>query len=1050
MHKSLAKMKLLRDGHNQDPPLHLPSISSSAEKAGSTTPKFAVSEAGNSKQEEMIENLSSEGNTRPRRHSFQVTSLSSNGYSLGGSNLLTTTSSGSGSQNPPRRRSSSIFGNSLPSHDATPTDLSVGSTKYRKKVEFDKDLATKRRQKRLELMRKQQEAMGNVGKNVSEGDSLAVNNKAAGNTSSNDDDTASMERALEETEFRALESRNALMKDLNTWVGKFVVKMEDNKTLSQDGSEVNFDGMQDDASLDYSSDRHSDLFSHRVNNNLTPIRTTRKHTGGGSASTTHSLSSRTPFTPNGSIPGTPHDDVHSTRSVNGRRQSTAADILKPDVMTLSHGGIDDFDDTDPSNCMARAMKKAWDSINEFESVLSEEVLGTIDVSDLIDDFMASNLINFSLKLRNLFYKIEEVDDINSRRTREERKILLKVLDLADEEERFRAKQYLDKMREQDERDSETTSQHSGNTQAANEPPVLSIEEISQRAQQRKQRRARSIWANEDRQAQLLEDQPHHVETMTNIDFTFIEHLQKEQHRLSKRCHHLSFMMEDMASNFPRQLDQCKQETKAAFEKLYVKDTDEFGMQFDTEVAPTERVIVKQAKDESLQDFASNMNAVFDSMNTNEDMPPEMKNQVKNLMGLVMTDNKLQQEQKKLDKAEKKAKSSAKKGAKKKKTSSLEKSAGDETSDVEEGDADHTDHRGESAETPRGAADDTSSIDAKSRPASSSSTRAKTQQQSAGTATRADIEKQYSLEQIQNSTSDVNITRRVSVSPRPDMNSNVRIERWQEDEKQHIKSMRKASPAPRPPPIVHSAAASESTRRRYSEAPSEVPFKKTPLPSTRIMEFDISDAPEKWQQRREDLVRQRYENMKRILQCFYTIVYEGTMHGYFKTLWDDDDESDRMRNGLAMRATPKMISSHHFNPQYTGKGGFEYLMNVANQKVAKKIKKQQPPSRTEVISETPDEFLGSTSRRPSTTATGTRGEGTKVAMVRSVSQSSKRSFTVPSPSPSPRENHSSKSARLSRSQKTSGVSPAPSADMSQMFSDSRSSLARGAGHRLLRR
>jgi hypothetical protein len=47
--------------------------------------------------------------------------------------------------------------------------------------------------------------------------------------------------------------------------------------------------------------------------------------------------------------------------------------------------------------------------------------------------------------------------------------------------------------------------------------------------------------------------------------------------------------------------------------------------------------------------------------------------------------------------------------------------------------------------------------------------------------------------------------------------------------------------------------------------------------------------EKWKRRRERILEERRKNMEAILKCYMGITYEGTMYGFFISLWDDSGE-----------------------------------------------------------------------------------------------------------------------------------------------------------------
>ena len=284
--------------------------------------------------------------------------------------------------------------------------------------------------------------------------------------------------------------------------------------------------------------------------------------------------------------------------------------------------------------------------------------------------------------------------------------------------------------------------------------------------------------------------------------------------------------------------------------------------------------------------------------------------------------------------------------------------------------------------------------------------------------------------VNSQNTDVNITRRVSASSGngtntlgPVANTNeqsVKIERWQEkEERVKLKSARrKAALTPRPPHGYYHPV-TDSNHRRYSTTHEHSSSKMLHSGPTRIEEFEISEAPEKWQQRKADLVRSRHENMKRILQCFYTIVYEGTMHGYFKSLWDDDEYTYQFKGHKSSTA-----SSHHFSPQYTGRRGFEYLMNMsmeqAKQKRIPPVRLPPQPNATEDTPRTSNTERSSSPREKiSSRQTTTRG-----STVRRSSES--------------RPSTGSKSSRI-----------APSADMSQFFESSNPASARDSNHRLQR-
>lgn len=60
-------------------------------------------------------------------------------------------------------------------------------------------------------------------------------------------------------------------------------------------------------------------------------------------------------------------------------------------------------------------------------------------------------------------------------------------------------------------------------------------------------------------------------------------------------------------------------------------------------------------------------------------------------------------------------------------------------------------------------------------------------------------------------------------------------------------------------------------------------------------FAISKPLEKWKIRRQKILRERYENMRQILSCYYKIAHEGSMYGYFFSLWDDSQNRPAMKD-----------------------------------------------------------------------------------------------------------------------------------------------------------
>lgn len=712
--------------------------------------------------------------------------------------------------------------------------IETGSqSRYRKKVELDSETSTERRKQRILAIQNQSESIN--GNHVSLNNATKKNTRMLhgedSNSISNENNVGVIiqeeSKNLDTSEIKAIEERQLLIQDISQWM----TKIQNTSLKSTDASET--DSISENVPL---TDYHPDIFSHRAE--LTPIKTdfVRKSS---IIMTDESRNTYLTQSIPGSIPTTPVDWIQNTPMTpenvqRSRRNSIATEILKPTVMTLSHG--DDFDENDTTNMIVKSMKNAWNSINSFEAILNNEILSNVtDLSDLIDDFMATNLLNLSLKLRNLCYKIEEVDDINARRTHDERKFILNLLDIADEEEKFRARKFLSEHPNLDEPGNENTI------------PPMTPEDVAQRSLRRKIRRERSVWNKIDKEAKERENTKFDKEIMTNVDASFIDHLQKEivtlQRENIKRIH----MMEDLCARAQIETKKAIIATRTEYEELEraEKNEREFGVQCAMDIIPTEKIVIKET-DNSLKSFTQNLEEMFNSLSM-DDVPPQMKDQIKTLMRLLINENQIQKELKDVEKRSTKSSKRIRDEIKKTSTSST-------TPNV------------------------------------------------------------YSIEKIGAlSNTDVNISRKVRNDLPPSLPNEI-----EEAPQQPIEVEKKTPPKRKPSIPKHQKSVDILEQTRSTEPPQiQTPIVK--IKTSDVKAFHISDTPEKWAKRREEIIRRRYENMKKILKCFCTIVFVGNMNGFFKSLWDDDDEP-------MFSIAKSTKSSHHFYPEYTGRSGFEKLMN----------------------------------------------------------------------------------------------------------------------------
>lgn len=112
---------------------------------------------------------------------------------------------------------------------------------------------------------------------------------------------------------------------------------------------------------------------------------------------------------------------------------------------------------------------------------------------------------------------------------------------------------------------------------------------------------------------------------------------------------------------------------------------------------------------------------------------------------------------------------------------------------------------------------------------------------------------------------------------------------------------------------------------------------TTIPTKKQYGMPTEHVLEKWNQRREQILKERYMNMKMILKCFSKIAYSGTMFGFFTSLWNEsgggqDDETKKIvreviDSKLKLDVKPISLRTHQSPPH------MQNVMNPLHQRPA---------------------------------------------------------------------------------------------------------------------
>eukprot|EP00817_Percolomonadidae_sp_ATCC50343_P004010 CAMPEP_0117420722 /NCGR_PEP_ID=MMETSP0758-20121206/1994_1 /TAXON_ID=63605 /ORGANISM="Percolomonas cosmopolitus, Strain AE-1 (ATCC 50343)" /LENGTH=426 /DNA_ID=CAMNT_0005202491 /DNA_START=215 /DNA_END=1491 /DNA_ORIENTATION=+ len=298
---------------------------------------------------------------------------------------------------------------------------------------------------------------------------------------------------------------------------------------------------------------------------------------------------------------------------------------KPILQRPSSLSLINADDPDNLNPRTEQIKVAWKHLSDYESVMND-LLGDMDLSELISDFMAHNLIRMSKKLRDITYAIEEIDDINSRRTLEERAVINQLLDVFDAEE---------------ERKNDFSNEVE---QSLFEKHALS------RKEKRAKRRSISLWAMEDAKAAEAAQKQHDISCQTTIDYFEFNKFYKKIDSLTASNNQKAMCIEDITTQIPIKIDKAVQEAKDVLHAHYRENQPEMtqaGVQTDkvpAKVVYREKITeVDNSIHHFKNDFQQTMNSISD-----QEMPASMKGMMGNLMGLMSKDADLRREERRLE------------------------------------------------------------------------------------------------------------------------------------------------------------------------------------------------------------------------------------------------------------------------------------------------------------------------------------------------------------------------------------------------------------------